>query len=68
MTDDWMLLRCSVCDDDPEEDYELSPCGLSFCEGCYICSVCESMHQRLWLPIYGPVNRDGAPLGFLLLA
>jgi hypothetical protein len=55
-------------DDEEEEDMPPARCGEWGCPGdCYICVACEQMLQRLWVPIQGPVNRDGISLGFLLL-
>lgn len=53
---------------DEEEEFSPAVCGSWACPGdCYICVVCEQMHGTLWIPIQGPVNKDGAPLGFLLV-
>lgn len=54
--------------DDDEEDYPTAVCGEASCPGnCYICMACEQMRANLFVPIQGPVNRDGVPLGFLLV-
>ena len=54
--------------DDEEDPYPTAVCGEASCPGdCYICYVCEQMDKTLWLPIQGPVNKDGVPLGYLLV-
>lgn len=65
---DWLDCEWSGPFSDEEEEDYISVCGEASCAGdCYICYVCEQMKQRLFLPIYGPVNKDGVPLGFLLV-
>ena len=67
---DWLDLEWGgpYNEDDDEEEYSPAHCGSWGCPGdCYICVACERMHQRIFLPIQGPVNRDGVPLGFLLV-
>lgn len=65
---DWMELPWSGFYEEEEDDFFLALCGNGLCPGD--CSTCVSAQQsinRIFLPIQGPVNKDGAPLGFLLL-
>lgn len=51
-----------------EGDEAPAPCGSWACPGnCSICIIAEKIQQSLYLPVYGPVNRDGISLGFLLV-
>lgn len=54
--------------DDDEEVYPTSVCGEASCPGdCYVCVTVTRAMKRIFVPIQGPVNRDGMPLGFLLI-
>ncbi len=54
--------------DEEEEDLPIALCGEWGCSGdCFICVEAEAAIQRIFLPIYGPVNRDGAALGYLVV-
>ena len=65
---DWLELPWGGPYSEEEEDFPIAICGESSCPGdCSICVACEQMLQRLWVPIQGPVNRNGVPLGFLLV-
>ncbi len=67
---DWMELSWGgpYPDSQEEEDFPPALCGESGCPGdCYICVEAEAAIHRISLPIQGPVNRDGVPLGFLLV-
>ncbi len=50
------------------DEEELTLCGLQWCEDCSICTAARAAIKRIFLPIYGPVNEDGVPLGFLLVS
>jgi hypothetical protein len=65
---DWLTCDCSIVH--PEDEEEEGPaCGNWGCAGdCYICSACQQMLENLFLPIYGPVTKDGASMGFLLVS
>jgi len=65
---DWLTCSWGGPYTDEEDDEAPAACGYWSCPGdCSVCIVCEVMHNRLFLPIYGPVNKDGAPLGFLIV-
>jgi hypothetical protein len=51
---DWITMEWSGLSDDDEEEWSC------FGDG-YICV------KRVWLPVQGPVHRDGVPLGYLLV-
>lgn len=64
---DWLTCECS-CVTEYEEDFPVALCGSWDCSGG--CNVCYSIELFGWqnillLPIFGPVNRDGTPLGYL---
>jgi hypothetical protein len=64
---DWITMEWSGLSQDDEFEGQ-AVCGSWGCPGdCYICVACEEMHKRIFLPIYGPMNQDGQPLGFLLV-
>jgi hypothetical protein len=42
-------------DDDEEEEFPSGPC----------CS--NDLQKHIFLPVFGPVNKDGVPLGYLLV-
>ncbi len=52
-----------------EEDLPIALCGSWECPGhCDACLRAELALQGLvMLPLYGPVNQDGIPLGFLIV-
>lgn len=61
---DWLELEWGGPYDEEEEP--LAPCGWASCPGdCEVCAVCVSIFTSLFLPIEGPLNRDGIPLGYL---
>lgn len=68
MTDiDWLTCEWSGLSA-YEEDLPVALCGSWDCPGG--CSTCWRIEQSgyadfLFLPILGPVNRDGTPLGYL---
>lgn len=65
---DWLDCEWGGPYDDDEEEFPPAVCGSWGCAGdCYICVACEGMLKRILIPIQGPVNRDGIPLGFLLI-
>ncbi len=52
-----------------DDDLPEALCGSWSCPGdCTICCAAEQAMRRIFLPIQGPVNRDGIPLGYLILA
>lgn len=64
---DWITMEWSGGGDD-EEEFAPAVCGEWSCPGdCSICVIAEAAVRRIFLPIYGPLNRDGIPLGFLIL-
>jgi hypothetical protein len=66
---DWMELPWGGPYGEDEEDIPIALCGECSCPGnCDICVVAEMAIQRVFLPIQGPVNRDGVPLGYLLMS
>jgi hypothetical protein len=65
---DWLELEWGGPYREEEDDFPVALCGEWGCPGdCSICVVAEEAMQRIFLPIQGPVNRDGVPLGFLLV-
>ena len=65
---DWLELPWGGPYPEEEEDFPIALCGSWECPGnCNICVAAEEAMQRIFLPIQGPVNRDGIPLGFLLV-
>jgi hypothetical protein len=65
---DWMELPWGGPYPEEEDDFPPALCGEWSCPGdCYVCVVAEEAMQRIFLPIQGPVNKDGIPLGFLLM-
>ena len=65
---DWLACECS-CVLGYEEDYPVALCGSWDCSGgCEICCYIEHFGWAnvLFLPLFGPVNRDGTPLGYLV--
>jgi hypothetical protein len=71
MTDiDWLDCECSCLfgDEEEEEEYPIAICGYWSCPGdCEVCVAVAKAMKRMFLPIYGPVNKDGEPMGFLLV-
>ena len=64
---DWMEMEWSGLRDE-DEDIAPALCGEWSCPGnCDICVTAEAAIHRIFLPIYGPVNRDGTPLGYLIV-
>lgn len=66
---DWLTCDCS-CVGGHEDDYPVALCGSWECLGG--CDVCWSIERSGWanvvfLPLFGPVNRDGTPLGYLVV-
>jgi hypothetical protein len=54
----------------PEDDEEFpsAVCGEWSCPGdCFICVIATEAVKRIFLPIFGPVNKDEIPLGFLIV-
>jgi hypothetical protein len=63
---DWITMEWSGGYD--EEEFPPALCGEWSCPGdCYICVAAEEAVRRIFLPIYGPLNRDGIPLGYLVV-
>jgi hypothetical protein len=66
---DWMELSWGGPYSEEEEDSPIAICGESSCPGdCYICVKAEAAMRRIFLPIQGPLNRDGISLGYLILS
>ncbi len=66
---DWMELPWGGPYPEEEDDFPPALCGEWGCPGnCDICVEAEAAMQRIFVPIQGPVNRDGIPLGFLLMS
>jgi hypothetical protein len=66
---DWMEMEWSGLGAEDEDDIAPALCGEWSCPGnCDICVTAEVAIHRIFLPIYGPVNRDGVPLGFLIVS
>jgi hypothetical protein len=66
---DWLEIPWGGPYEEEEEDLPIALCGECSCPGnCYICVVAEAAIQRVFLPIEGPVNRDGILLGYLIVA
>jgi hypothetical protein len=67
---DWMEYTWGgPYEDEDEDDFPSALCGESSCPGdCYICVVADIFPKQTLLPVYGPVNRDGQSLGFLLVS
>lgn len=53
----------------PYEDEmdQVPECGDWTCEGCVVCVKNLQTTHYIVLPLYGPVNRDGMLLGYLIL-
>ena len=56
---DW--LDCAWSGPFDDEDEEIACCA----GDCYFCNALAEMFT---LPIYGPINKDGVSLGFLLVS
>jgi hypothetical protein len=66
---DWMELPWGGPYSDEEEDFPIAICGESSCPGdCSICVKAEAAMRRIFLPIQGPLNKDGISLGYLILS
>jgi hypothetical protein len=66
---DWLTCECS-CVQEYEEDFPVALCGSWDCPGgCDVCwqIECSGLKGLVFLPLFGPLNRDGTPLGFLLV-
>ncbi len=65
---DWLELEWGGPYREEEDDFPVALCGSWECPGgCETCMQLETLQHARWLPILGPVNRDGVPLGFLLV-
>ena len=66
---DWLELPWGGPYREEEEDVPIALCGSWDCSGdCEACFDAELKLRGVTLvPIQGPVNRDGIPLGFLLV-
>lgn len=52
-----------------DDDLPETLCGVWSCPGnCDSCLAIEAEMQQLSLPIQGPLNKDGVPLGYLLVS
>lgn len=70
MTDiDWLTCEWSGLSE-YEEDFPVALCGSWDCNGgCEVCWCLEhsGLEHVLFLPIFGPVNCDFTPLGYLVV-
>jgi hypothetical protein len=65
---DWLEMDWGGPYDEDDEEDDLALCGNGLCPGdCYVCVMAEAAVKRISVPIQGPVNKDGIPLGFLLI-
>lgn len=62
---DW--LDCAWGGPYEDELDQIPDCGDWSCEGCVVCIKAIEPTEYLILPIYGPVNRDGMSLGYLVI-
>lgn len=66
---DWLDCEWSGCfSEEEEEEYSTALCGSWTCPGdCHVCVTVSAVMKQTFLPIYGPVNKDGVPMGYLLI-